>query len=75
MLARRHKKLLERGKRLADGTPAEHHRVRIAARKAPYARRFLRGHNRQDVRKLDSVWAKFTATNHQDDESGIDERE
>lgn len=62
MLARRQKKLLERDRRLAHSTPAEPHRVRIAARKARYARRFLPGDNQQDVRELVSVWAKFTAT-------------
>ena len=41
ILARRHKKLLESGKRLKDGTPEERHRVRIAAKKARYATEFF----------------------------------
>ena len=41
ILARRHKKLLESGKRLEDGTPEDRHRVRIAAKKARYATEFF----------------------------------
>ena len=41
ILARRHKKLLESGKRLKNGTPEERHRVRIAAKKARYATEFF----------------------------------
>lgn len=41
-LRRRHEKLLERGKRLARGTPEESHRVRIAAKNTRYAAEFFR---------------------------------
>lgn len=41
ILSRRHKKLLESGKRLEDGTPEDRHRVRIAAKKARYATEFF----------------------------------
>ena len=41
ILAERHKKLLESGKRLKDGSPEERHRVRIAAKKARYATEFF----------------------------------
>jgi inorganic triphosphatase YgiF len=41
ILARRHKKLLESGKRLEHGTPEDRHRVRIAAKKARYAAEFF----------------------------------
>ena len=41
ILAQRHKKLLESGKRLEDGSPEERHRVRIAAKKARYATEFF----------------------------------
>ncbi|MBK7777750.1 MAG: CHAD domain-containing protein [Sandaracinaceae bacterium] len=40
-LRRRHEKLLERGKRLARGTPEERHRVRIAAKNTRYAAEFF----------------------------------
>lgn len=41
ILARLHKKLLESGKRLEDGSPEDRHRVRIAAKKARYATEFF----------------------------------
>lgn len=41
ILAQRHQKLLARGKRLADGSPAERHRVRIAAKQTRYAAEFF----------------------------------
>lgn len=49
ILQRRHEKLIASGKRLAQGTPAERHQVRIAAKKARYATEFLQS--------LRPVWA------------------
>lgn len=41
ILQRRHEKLIASGKRLAQGTPAERHQVRIAAKKVRYATEFF----------------------------------
>jgi inorganic triphosphatase YgiF len=41
LLAERHRKLLERGVALEDGTPEERHAVRIAAKKLRYAAEFF----------------------------------
>jgi triphosphatase len=41
ILQRRHQKLMRSGKRLAQGTPHEHHQLRIAAKKARYATEFF----------------------------------
>jgi CHAD domain-containing protein len=41
ILDRRHEKLIKSGKRLAHGTPAVRHQVRIAAKKARYATEFF----------------------------------
>jgi triphosphatase len=43
ILARRHRKLIQLGRRLAHGTPAKRHEVRIAAKKARYAAEFFQG--------------------------------
>ena len=50
ILARRHKKLLESGKRLKDGTPEERHRARIAAKKVRYATEFFQSLHRSATR-------------------------
>ena len=57
ILVRRHEKLLESGKRLAQGTPEERHQVRIAAKKARYATEFFQslrpaGHVKCYLRRL-----------------------
>ena len=41
VIAKLHKKLLESGKRLENGSPEDRHRVRIAAKKARYATEFF----------------------------------
>ncbi|MGK2898658.1 MAG: CHAD domain-containing protein [Burkholderiaceae bacterium] len=57
ILVRCHEKLLESGKRLAQGTPEERHQVRIAAKKARYATEFFQslrpaGHVKRYLRRL-----------------------
>lgn len=57
ILARRHRKLRECGKRLKDGTPEERHRVRVVAKNARYATEFFQGlypdgRAKRDVRRL-----------------------
>jgi triphosphatase len=68
ILERRHKRLLQRGAHLLDGTPEQRHRARIAAKKARYATEFFQSLLSQErakryVRRLSALQDVLGAMN------------